>query len=93
MVTKEQTPKVIRVTSIATFVGKYGHVESIFFLNMESLEVVMKKHNVNIDSSSSSHYSHGHALFSFGFSFNSTSSSSSDEWLINFGASYHMAKD
>jgi hypothetical protein len=59
---------------------------------MVSLEVMMKKQNINIDSTSSS-YSHGHALSTYGFSFNTTSTSSSDEWLIDFGASYHMAKD
>jgi hypothetical protein len=56
---------------------------------MEASEVAMKKHNINIDSSSS----HGHAHFASGFSFNATSTSSFDEWLIDFGASYHMAKD
>jgi hypothetical protein len=59
---------------------------------METLEAVMKKHNINIDSTSSSS-SHGHALFASGFSFNTTSTSSSYEWLIDSGASYHMAKD
>jgi hypothetical protein len=61
---------------------------------MASLEVVINKHNINIDSASSSS-SHGHALFSSGFSFNTTSTytSTSDEWLIDYGASYHMAKD
>jgi hypothetical protein len=59
---------------------------------MVSLEATMKKHNINIDSSSSSH---GHALSAFGFSFNtpSTTTSSSNEWLIDSGASYHIAKD
>jgi hypothetical protein len=57
---------------------------------MEVLEATMKKHNINIDSSSSSH---GHALSASGFSFNATSTSSSDEWLIDYGESYHMAKD
>jgi hypothetical protein len=59
---------------------------------MEALEAVMKKHNINIDSTSSSHK---HALSASGFSFNSnsTTTSSSDEWLIDSGASYHMAKD
>jgi hypothetical protein len=59
---------------------------------MTTLEATMKKHNINIDSTSSSS-SHGHALSASGFSFNATSTSSSDEWLIDFGASYHMAKD
>jgi hypothetical protein len=59
---------------------------------MVALEAVMKKHNISIDSTSSSH---GHALSSFVFSFNSksTTTSSSDEWLIDSGESYHMAKD
>ena len=59
---------------------------------MAALEVAMKKHNISIDSSSSSH---GHALSTSSFSFNtpSTTTSSSDEWLIDSGASYHMAKD
>jgi hypothetical protein len=43
--------------------------------------------------STSSSSSHGHALYAFGFSFNTTSASSSDEWLIDYGASYHMAND
>jgi hypothetical protein len=59
---------------------------------MAALEATMKKHNISIDSTSSSS-SHGHALFVSGFSFNTTSTSSSDEWLIDSGASYHMAKD
>jgi hypothetical protein len=57
---------------------------------MEYLETTMMKHNINIDSSSSS--SHGHALFASNFSFNESSTSSFDEWLIDSGASYHMAK-
>jgi hypothetical protein len=59
---------------------------------MTALEATMKKHNISIDSTSSSS-SHGHALSSFGFSFNTPSISTSDKWLINSGASYHMAKD
>jgi hypothetical protein len=58
---------------------------------METLEVVMKKHNIIIDSSSYS--SHEHALSAYGFSFNETSTSSSGEWLIDSKASYQMAKD
>jgi hypothetical protein len=54
----------------------------------------MKKKNISIDSSSSSS-SHGHALSSSIFSFNtpSTTTSSSNEWIIDLGSSYHMAKD
>jgi hypothetical protein len=59
---------------------------------MTALEAAMKKHNINIDSTTSSS-SHGHALSTSGFSFNATSTSSFDEWLINYGESYHMAKD
>jgi hypothetical protein len=59
---------------------------------MVFLEVVMKKHNINIDSTSSSS-SHGHALSASGFSFNKNSTSYYYEWLIDSGASYHMAKD
>jgi hypothetical protein len=62
------------------------------FKKMASLEAAMKKHNINIDSTSYSS-SHGHALSTSGFSFNTTFDSSSDEWLIDSGASYHMAKD
>jgi hypothetical protein len=59
---------------------------------MTDLEATMKKHNINIDSTSSSS-SQGHSLSASGFSFNTTSTSSYDEWLIDYGASYHMAKD
>jgi hypothetical protein len=59
---------------------------------MEALEVMIKKHNIDIDSSSSSF--DGHALPASSFSFNATStSSSSNEWFIDFGASYRMDKD
>jgi hypothetical protein len=60
---------------------------------MEALEAMMKKHNVSIDYSFSNSSSHGHALSSFGFSLNETYTCSSNEWLIDSGTSYHMAKD
>jgi hypothetical protein len=78
------------------FCDKDGHDDFKCFKKMAALEATMKKHNINIDSSSSSSSSsHGHALSASGFSFNtpSTTTSSSDEWLIDSGASYHMAKD
>jgi hypothetical protein len=74
------------------FCDKDGHDESKCFKKMAVLEATMKKHNISIDSTSSSS-SHGHALFSSGFSFNTNSTSSSDEWLIDLGAYYHMAKN
>jgi transposase InsO family protein len=72
------------------FCDKDGHDESKCFNNMEALEATMKKHNISIDSTSSSHR---HALSTSGFSFNTTSTSTSNEWLIDSGESYHMAKD
>jgi hypothetical protein len=74
------------------FCDKDGHDESKCFKKMAALEAVMKKHNISIDSTSSSS-SHGHALSASGFSFNTPSTSTSDKWLIDSGASYHMAKD
>ena len=61
---------------------------------MTALEAGMKKHTICIDSTTSSS-TRGHALSISGFSFNttSTSTSTSGEWLIDSGASYHMAKD
>ena len=43
--------------------------------------------------SSSESTSHGHALCACGYSYTASSSSISNEWLIDSGASYHMAKD
>jgi hypothetical protein len=74
------------------FYGKDGHYESKCFNKMANLEATMKKHDINIDSTCSSS-SHGHALYASSFSFNATSTSSYDEWLIDYGASYHLAKD
>jgi hypothetical protein len=59
---------------------------------MAALEATIQKHNISIDSTSLSSSYHGHALFASGFSFNTTSTSSYYEWLIDSGASYHMAK-
>jgi hypothetical protein len=73
------------------FCRKDGHDESKCFKKMASLEALMKKHSTNIYYTSSS--SNGHSFFVYGFSFNATYTSSSYEWLIDSGASYHMAKD
>jgi hypothetical protein len=91
MVTKERNIK-IKNDKHCNFCDKYGHDESKCFKKMTDLEATMKKHNISIDSTSSSS-SQGRALSAFGFSFNTTSTSSYDEWLIDYGASYHMAKD
>jgi hypothetical protein len=64
-------------------------VEFKCFKKMKALEAKLKKNNISIDSSSSFH---GHALFYSSFSFNATSNSF-DEWLIDYGESYLMAKD
>ena len=58
---------------------------------MASLKAAMKKHHISQDSSSES-TSHGHAFCASGYSY-TASSSTSIEWLIDSGASYHMAKD
>jgi hypothetical protein len=54
---------------------------------MEALEVVVKKHNINLDYSS-----HGNAFDASSFSF-TTTSTTSNGWFIDSRASYHMAKD
>ena len=59
---------------------------------MVALEAVMKKHHISLYLSSESTF-HGHALCASGYSYITYSSSTSNEWLINSGASYHMAKD
>jgi len=74
------------------FCEQYGHLESNCFTNIESLEVAMKKKNINCYPDSSKSSSHEHALFPIGFFFNATSTSF-DEILIDSGESCHMAKD
>ena len=59
---------------------------------MAALEEAMKKNHIILDSSSES-TSHGHALCAFGYSYTASSYSTSIEWLIDSGASFHMAKD
>eukprot|EP00253_Pinus_taeda_P017626 PITA_17626 len=65
---------------------------------MEALEAAMKKHNIHLEHSSNS--SSGMALSACGcqaswsgYALNVSSSSHSHEWLIDSGASYHMAKN
>ena len=55
-------------------------------------EAAMKKHHISLEPSSESNC-HGHALCASGHSYTASSSSTSNEWLIDYGASYHMAKD
>ena len=59
---------------------------------MAALEAAMKNHHISLYLTSES-TSHGHALCAYGYSYTASSSSTSNEWLIDFGASYHMAKD
>ena len=65
---------------------------------MEALEAAMKKHHINLETSSTS--SSGMTLSTCscqasrsGYALNVSSSSCSHEWLIDSGASYHMAKN
>ena len=65
---------------------------------MEALEATKKKHNIHLEHSSNS--SSGMALSSCGcqasrssYALNVSSSSHSHEWLIDSGASYHMAEN
>eukprot|EP00253_Pinus_taeda_P032314 PITA_32314 len=69
---------------------------------MEALEAAMKKHNIHVEHSSTptSNSSSGMALSACrcqssqsGYALNVSSSSHSHEWLIDSGASYHMAKN
>ena len=62
------------------------------FQEVAALEAAMKKHHIILYSCSES-TSHGHALCASGYSYTASSSSTSNEWLIDSGASYHMAKD
>ena len=64
---------------------------------MEALEVAIKKHGIHLDTSTSSLgqelSSSIYAPSKLDYSLNISSSSPSHEWLIDFGASYHMVKD
>ena len=74
------------------YCGKDNHDESKCFKKMAALEVTIKKHHISLDSSSKS-TSHGHALCVSGYYYTASSSSTQNKWLIDSGASYHMAKN
>ena len=66
---------------------------------MEALEAAMKKHNIHLEHSSTSTSSSGITLSTCGcqasrpsYALNVSTSSHSHEWLIDYGASYHVAK-
>ena len=59
---------------------------------MAALEAAIEKHHISLDLSSES-TSHGHTLCASGYSYTASSYSTSIEWLIDYGTSYHMAKD
>lgn len=64
---------------------------------MEALETTMKKHNIKLDTCLASSLRQELSAFAcassrLGYALNA-SSYSSHEWLIDFGASYHMDKD
>ena len=90
--TKDPSQKEKRTEHHCNFCGRDNHDESKCFKKMTTLEAVMKKHHIILDSSLES-TSHGHALCASGYSYTTSSSSTSNECLIDFGASYHMAKD
>jgi hypothetical protein len=65
---------------------------------MEALEAIMKKHNIHLDTYSTSSSRQALSAFSYassrsGYALSVSSSSSSHEWLIDYGAFYHMGKD
>ena len=75
-----------------------GHTESKCLKNMEVLETTMKKHNIHLDTSSASSSGQTlstsiYALSKSGYALNVTCYYPSQEWVIDYGASYHMNKD
>lgn len=87
--TKGKDKKTIRHCN---YCGRDNHVESKCFKKMAALEEALKRNNINLDTPSNSS-AHGHALSASSFSFNASSTATANEWLIDSGASYHMAKD
>lgn len=82
------------------FCNRDGHLECKCFKKMEALEATMKKHNIHLEHSSTSTSSSGITLSACdcqasrsSYALNVSSSSHSHEWLIDSGASYHMAKN
>lgn len=74
------------------------HIRNKHHLCKIPLEAAMKKHNIHVEHSSTS--TSGMALSACrcqssqsGYALNVSSSSHSHEWLIDSGASYHMAKN
>ena len=58
----------------------------------------MTKHNIHLNTSSESYLGQTLSAYAYassrsGYALNVSSSSSSHEWLIDYGASYHMGKD
>ena len=95
---KANKNKAKKIERRCNFCNRDGHIESKCFKKMEALEATMKKHNINLEHSSPS--SSGMALSACGcqasrssYALNVSSSSHSHEWLIDSGASYHMAKN
>ena len=89
---KDPSKKERRLSVIAIFVGKIIMMNLSVLRRWQALEAAMKKHHIRLDSSSES-TSHGHALCAYGYSYTASSSSTSNEWIIDSGASYHLAKD
>jgi hypothetical protein len=71
------------------FCGGDDHLESKYFKKLDTLQATMKRHNINLDPPSNSFF---HALSIYCFSFNATYTTS-NEWLVGYGASYHISKD
>jgi hypothetical protein len=65
----------------------------IKYTSLAVLEAMVKKYNINLDSSSSTSSSHGHVLSTSIFSLNASNSASTDERILDFIYSHHMAKD
>ena len=85
-------PKGKKTKCHCNYCRKDNHDESKCLKKMATLEAAMQKHHISLDSYLES-TSHGHALCASGYSYTASSSTAQNEWLIDSGASYHMAKD